>query len=71
MHELSSEDNEAYDIQEIQRLAKKVKPIKSKHKKGKKFADKSFMLTLVDAVNKVQEEKIQGSLEREVTSWIL
>ncbi|PJF18807.1 hypothetical protein PSACC_01362 [Paramicrosporidium saccamoebae] len=49
----------------IEELAKKVKPVRVSSKKGKKFADKSFMMSLVDSVNKVQEEKIQSTLERE------
>jgi hypothetical protein len=53
------------DYSKIEELAKGVKPVRVSAKKGKKFADKSFMMSLVDSVNKVQEEKIQSTLERE------
>jgi hypothetical protein len=60
-----SDSNPEIDIAELEALAKTVKPAKVRGKKGKKFADKSFMLSLVDKVNLGQEQKIQQSLERE------
>lgn len=61
--------DEYYDVDDITKIAQTIKPLKSKSKKGKKFADRSFMLSLVDMVNKVHEEKIQSSLEKEVR-WL-
>lgn len=57
-------DEEMLDKLELEALAEQIKPAKTKAKKGKKFADQTYMLSLVDSINKVQEVKIQNSLER-------
>lgn len=63
--------DEQYHNEELERLAQTVQPAKVRSKKGKKFADVSFMLSLVDQINRREEEKIQSSLEGEVSCHLL
>ncbi|ORY03097.1 hypothetical protein K493DRAFT_311841 [Basidiobolus meristosporus CBS 931.73] len=42
-----------------------VEPPKKKGKKGKKFADQSTMLSLIDQIADVQDEKIDRKLKKE------
>lgn len=51
---------------ELEALAEQIGPaVKGKGKKGKKFADQAYMLSLVDSINKIQEEQIQSRLGHE------
>lgn len=58
------------DHEALEAIARTIKPVQIRSKKGKKFADKEFMLSLVDSVNKVHESKIQVTLEREVAFYL-
>lgn len=58
-------DPSTIDNESLLQLAQKVKPVKSRTKKGKKFADTSFMMSIADEINIQQESKIQASLSRE------
>lgn len=58
--------SEEYQNEKLEELAQTTKVAKPKSKKGKKFADASFMLSLVDPINRREEEKIQSFLEDEV-----
>lgn len=54
----------------LEKRARMVRPAKAKGKKGKKFADKSFMLSVVDRTNRQEEEKTNQFFEREVCALI-
>lgn len=63
-------ENGEYRNDQLEVLGQAVKSVKPRSKKGKKFADASFMLSLVDSINRREEEKIQSFLEEEVF-WFL
>lgn len=62
---VTSEDA-VYRNSELEALARAVKPARVRSKKGKRFADGSFMLSLADQINRREEERIQGLLQEEV-----